>query len=645
MKRAALLLCIWVLGATGFAQSLPTENLEVQGIPEIPQTVIEKTSQYVDMRSTGYAGWNRLGEGMYVTTRLKNTNQIYFLAAPGGELEQVTDFEEPVRGISQDRRKGKNGFIFMKDVGGGETYQMNYFDRSTGKHHMISDGKSRYSGPTWTESGSWIAFSSNKRNGKDTDVWMMNPDKPEEAKIVTKREGAWYAGDWSPDESKLLVVQYVSANISRAYIVDIASGEMKSLRAEAKGDVSFGGVEWGKEGKTVYYTSDEEGEYKSLYSYDVATGNVKPLVPGSKWDVGGFNLSHDKNMMAYVKNEDGLSVVHLVDMNTMKDEVLSNLPIGLLGSASFDMKDENIAFTIYRPVAPGDIYTMNLKTRKLTRWTNSAPDDMGDDKFVEPRLIHYPTFDKVEGKQREIPAFVFTPKSGVGKIPVIIDIHGGPEGQVRPWFSSTTQYYVNELNCAVIQPNVRGSSGYGKSYLLLDNGFKREHSVQDIGALLDWIATQPNLDKDRVAVSGGSYGGYMVLASMATYPDRIKCGVDNVGISNFVTFLKNTGDYRRDLRRVEYGDERDPEMEAFLQKISPTNNAHKISSPLFVAQGENDPRVPASEARQIITMVEKNDVPVWYLFAKDEGHGFAKKNNRDYYTRAKIMFFKKYLMK
>jgi dipeptidyl aminopeptidase/acylaminoacyl peptidase len=265
--------------------------------------------------------------------------------------------------------------------------------------------------------------------------------------------------------------------------------------------------------------------------------------------------------------------------------------------------------------------------------------------FVAPALIHFPTFDKVNGVPRTIPAFLYKPRAANGKLPVIINIHGGPEGQSRPGFSSTFQYWVRELGCAVLDPNVRGSTGYGKSYLALDNGRNREHSVRDIGALLDWIGSQPDLDSKRVAVIGGSYGGYMSLASLTTYAERFRCGVDVVGISNFVTFLEKTESYRRDLRRVEYGDERDPAMRAYLEQISPLSKAGNIRSPLFVVQGENDPRVPAGEARQIVAAVEKNKIPVWSLFAKDEGHGFQKKNNRDYYMRAVVLFFEQFLLK
>jgi dipeptidyl aminopeptidase/acylaminoacyl peptidase len=242
-----------------------------------------------------------------------------------------------------------------------------------------------------------------------------------------------------------------------------------------------------------------------------------------------------------------------------------------------------------------------------------------------------------------IPALIYKPKTK-GPYPVIIDIHGGPEGQARPSFNPINQYYAVEMGIAVIEPNVRGSSGYGKTYLELDNWYNRENSVKDIGKLIDWIASQSDLDAKRIALTGGSYGGYMVLASMIHFNEKIRCGVNIVGISNFVTFLNNTQDYRRDLRRVEYGDERIPEMREFLLQISPTTNAYKITKPLFVVQGLNDPRVPYTEAEQIVKAVRQNGTEVWYLLAKDEGHGFRKKSNRDFYIWSEVLFFEKYLL-
>jgi dipeptidyl aminopeptidase/acylaminoacyl peptidase len=253
-------------------------------------------------------------------------------------------------------------------------------------------------------------------------------------------------------------------------------------------------------------------------------------------------------------------------------------------------------------------------------------------------LVRWPTFDG-----RQISGFLYQPPAKfTGKRPVIISIHGGPE--YRPGFLGRSNYFINELGVAMIMPNVRGSSGYGKSFLKLDNGMLREDSVKDIGALLDWIKTQPGLDADRVMVTGGSYGGYMTLAVATLYNDRIKASLDVVGISNFVSFLEKTESYRRDLRRVEYGDERDPKMREFLQSISPLNRATKITKPLFVVQGKNDPRVPLNEAEQIVATVKKNGSPVWYLMATDEGHGFAKKKNIDYQFYATIVFVQQHLL-
>jgi dipeptidyl aminopeptidase/acylaminoacyl peptidase len=231
-----------------------------------------------------------------------------------------------------------------------------------------------------------------------------------------------------------------------------------------------------------------------------------------------------------------------------------------------------------------------------------------------------------------------------GKRPVLINIHGGPESQYKPGFGGRNNYLINEMGISVIWPNVRGSNGYGKSFLKLDDGRLRENSVKDIKALLDWIPSRPDLDAGRVMVQGGSYGGYMSLAVASLYAEQIAGAIDIVGISNFVTFLERTESYRRDLRRAEYGDERDPDMRRFLESISPLNRADRILKPLFVVQGKNDPRVPVTEAEQMVANLKGRGTPVWYMVAADEGHGFAKKANADYQFFATIEFIRKYLL-
>lgn len=306
-----------------------------------------------------------------------------------------------------------------------------------------------------------------------------------------------------------------------------------------------------------------------------------------------------------------------------------------------------LGFSLMTPISPSEAYSIDLNLSRLTaehlkRWTVSETAGVATEKFVAPSLIAYPTFDQVNGKTRVIPAFVYKPKKP-GPYPVVIAIHGGPESQAKPRFSTRIQTMVDKLGAAVIAPNVRGSSGYGKSYLALDNGYLREDSVKDIGALLNYIETQSDLDESKVAVMGGSYGGYMVLASAVKYSHRLKAAIDIVGISNFVTFLKNTKSYRRDLRRVEYGDERDPKMRDFLENISPNNHVDKISVPLLIVQGENDPRVPVSEATQMVKALRGKNQEVWYMNALNEGHGFRKKENRDVYQQVVLMFLRKQL--
>jgi len=640
----AFLLTLLILPA--HAQVPPTDNLEVSGIPPIPESVVERTNQYFNVRGAGFTGWLPDGDGMYISTRFGNTNQIHHVSGPGMARRQLTFFEEPVYGASPDPREGKNGFCFSRDVGGGEFYQIFYFDRDRGESWMLTDGKSRNSGAYWSNSSGVFTFSSNRRDGKNTDVWIMDPDQADGARILTEKEGSWYGAAWSPDDSRLLVIQYVSANETHPWIIDVSSRDMETMFPESDRQVSYSSFEWAPDGNTIYYTSDEDDEFQQLHAYDVSAGTTRNLTPELKWDIVNLEVSDDGRWLAYTTNEDGISRLHLFSMPGMKPARHEPIRVGLIGGMKFNEAGTKLALNINAADSPTDAWVIDLPGGTVTRWTYSEVGGLNTASFVTPELIHYPTFDTDEsGAVRSIPAFMYMPENARGSVPVIIDIHGGPEGQSRPWFSSITQYWVNELGCAVILPNVRGSTGYGKSYLALDNGFNREESVKDIGALLDWIETQPGLDADRVAVYGGSYGGYMVLAAMTNYPERIRCGVDIVGISNFVTFLENTKAYRRDLRRVEYGDERDPEMRAFLQKISPTNNADKIRSPLFVAQGENDPRVPASEARQIVTAVEDNGIPVWTLFAKDEGHGFRKKNNRDYFNWSTILFFQEFLLK
>jgi dipeptidyl aminopeptidase/acylaminoacyl peptidase len=479
---------------------------------------------------------------------------------------------------------------------------------------------------------------------------VTDPGTPGSERKVAELAGSWTAYDWSADDQRILLQEEISSNESYLHWADVATGAVHAITPHAKpGEpvAVHAGGRFSRDGHGVYTMSDAGGERRQLVRIDLATGRRHVLSGREAWDVEGFDLSDDGTTIAYSVDHEGMSRLHVVRTATGLPLTVPRLPDGVAFGLTFRPHSHEVGFSLSTADTPSDVYSFDADHPKLVRWTASETGGLPPSAFVAAHLVRYPTFDKDEtGKARTIPAFVYYPPADrfPGKRPVYLSIHGGPEAQARPTFQGGNAYLTNEMGVAVIYPNVRGSAGYGKSYLRLDDGLKREDSVKDIGALLDWIQTQPNLDASRVMVSGGSYGGYMTLAVMTFYSDRLRCGYDLVGISNFVTFLKNTQEYRRDQRRAEYGDERDPKMLEFLTRISPANHADRIKVPVLVAAGANDPRVPVTESDQIAAAIKKNGVPVWYMVAKNEGHGYQKKSNTDYLRAAQIAFMQRYLL-
>ncbi|KAF0129469.1 MAG: tolB [Bacteroidetes bacterium] len=621
-------------------------NLVIENIPDIPHELRERLNQYQNTRGAAVSGWSPNGNAMLMFTRFGETSQIHLINMPGGARKQLTFFKEPVDGGYFCPNPVYNGFMFTKDIGGNEFSQLYWFDLSKGKYEMISDGgRTQNSNVLWSDNGTMFIYTSTRRNLKDYDLYLGNMNDIKNVKSILEKEGRWNPLDWSRDGEKVIVTNYISANKSVFYILDLSNGSLEQINPSAKEDISYGNSAWTSDAKGIYYISDEGGEFMTLKYYDVATKKSTNLTKEINWDIYDFIINKERNTIVFSVNENGAYKLYRMELATNEYEAISGLPAGLVYPDKFHPNGTMFSLQINSPKSPSDIYSFDLLTNKLTQWTYSEIGGLDNSKFVMPTLIEYETFDKVNGKTRKIPAFYYKPTNVNDKIPVVIEIHGGPEAQSLPYFSPFRSFLVNELGIAVIEPNVRGSSGFGKSYLKLDNGYNREESVQDIGKLLDWIASQPELDSSKIAVSGASYGGYMVLASLTHFNDRIRCGVDVVGISNFVTFLQNTEDYRKDLRRVEYGDERDPQMKEYLTKISPANNVGKITKPLLIVQGQNDPRVPASESEQMKNKMQEKGNDVWYLLAKDEGHGFRKKENWTFEQLATILFLQKYLLK
>jgi dipeptidyl aminopeptidase/acylaminoacyl peptidase len=641
-----LTLCLcWVLFASGaLAEQGRVEkgNLVIEGIPEIPERILDRLNQYQSTRTASLQGWLPSGEGFLIKTRFGETQQIHLVKSPGGARRQITFFHEPVDKAWVSPNPEVHGFLFTRDVGGSELYQIFFFDLETGTYQLLTDGRSRNGDVRWSNRGHRFVFSTTKRNGRDWDLHIADISQPGSSRPVLEKTGAWEAQDWSPDDAKLLVRRYVSINEVYPYILDMETEELTPFHPTDK-RVSYGNMLYAKDGRGIYFTSDQNSEFLRLQYYDLAEGQITVMADDISWDVEGFALSDDGKHLAFTVNEEGMSALHLMDLTSMQEVYLPALPRGRIYGLHFDPEGTKLGLVLNTPQHPGDVFTLDLSSREIVRWTFSEVGGLKGEDLVTPELIRYETFDQVDGQPRTTSAFYYRPR-GSGPFPVLIDIHGGPERQARPSFNSLRQYFIKELGIAVLRPNVRGSSGYGKSYLLLDNGYKREDSVRDIGALLDWIAEQPELDSDRVVLFGSSYGGYMVLGSMTHYNHRLRAAIEKYGISNFVTFLENTKDYRRDLRRAEYGDERDPQMREFLTQISPTSNAAKITKPLFIFQGLNDPRVPVTESEQMVENIRENGGVVWYLLAKDEGHGLSKKTNRDYFNSAVILFLERFLL-
>jgi len=624
-------------------------NLIMEDMPAIPAEIVESLNRYQNVRSARFREWTEDGQGIYVSTRFGDVSQIHRVDMPGGARTQITFYDEPIGGVQRQPHGSK--LTFTRDAGGSEFSQIFLLDPADGSTTMLTDGESRNGAVLWDRGGRRIAFQSTRRNGASNDVWLMDPEDKDSARVVLESpDGTWWGPiEFSESGSKVLVLNYVSIADSRVHLLDLDSETYELIAGgEAGGGANFPlGFAAGDDG--FWLTTDRGGEFTQLAWQPAEPGAEVEIVTGDiPWDIGGAAISHDRRRIAFTANENGLSRIYLMDAATRQYRPIGGIPTGIASGLAFSPDDTRLAVTLNTPKTPSDTYVITLGKRpldygKLVRWTYSEVGGLDTSTFPTPQLVEFPTFDEVNGAPRQIPAWVYKPP-GKGPFPVVVSIHGGPESQARPFFSSTYQMWLKTLGVAIVVPNVRGSAGYGKSYLALDNGFKREDSVKDIGALLDWIATQPDLDASRVAVFGGSYGGYMVLASSVHYSDKLKATVDIVGISNFVTFLENTQDYRRDLRRAEYGDERDPAMRAYLEKISPLNNVEKIDLPMLVVQGENDPRVPVTEAKQMVAALRKQGQTVWYMNALNEGHGYRKKENRDIYQQAVVLFLQRYLV-
>ena len=603
-------------------------------VPVTPPALQAAIAPYYNARSAVFEDW--LDDGsILIATRFGDTSQIHRVAAPGAARTQLTFFKEPI-GIAH-AQPGAEHFVYLRDDGGAEYYQA-YIRGLDGAERQLTAPKTRNGDFVFSKDGRQVIWGQVTSGDPNNTIMIADVEAPEGRRPIFQGKGSKSPLDISPDGKSLLFSRYNSATSVELFVLDIASGQARPVGPTDRKAAYVGGAFTG-DGKGVVTLSDDGSDTARPVVFDLAGGGMRELAPASKWPAEDFDLSPDGAVIAYVVNEEGYSRLFLRDVASGRSLPAPALPQGVMTGLGFSPDGKSLAFSLSTSTSAGDVWSFALADQKLVRWTQSELGGLDPQKLVEPTLFRYPTFDK-----RSIPAFIYRPPAKAGqKLPVIIQIHGGPEGQEQPSFNPRRQSWVNEVGAAVIIPNVRGSSGYGKAYLDLDNAEKREDSVKDIGALLDWVAKQPDLDSTRIAVVGQSYGGYMALATAAHYNDRIAGSIDLYGISNWTTFLQNTEGYRRDLRRAEYGDERDPKMAAVFDKISPLNMSDRMKKPMMIYQGANDPRVPQSESEQMVAKLRAQGAEVWYVLAKDEGHGVHKKQNAEAVRATEIVFLQKVL--
>lgn len=647
--RLFLLLALAFAARAAFtAEAPPPPNLHVENVPPVPAALLARMAMYQDARAATFVEWDPHGRGLLISARVGDTAQLHYVDRAGGAWRPLTAGTDPVIFASFAPHAAWRGLVFMRDRGGDEFFQLYWLDLATRRETLLTDGASRNGPPLWTHRGDRFVYTSTRRNGRDTDLYVVTLQRLGESQLLLERTGSWAVLDWSPDDRRLLLREVRSGSDARLYVLDLGASQLIPLnpRPPDAEKIVYGRAVWSHDGDGVFFVSNEDSEFLQLRYWDGLMGRQKVLTADIPWDITQLARSRDGGTVAFTANENGISTLYLLDTWSHQHSRVTTLPKGTISSLGFSPDSRSVAVTLDTPQTPGDVYVVRVGNRRVTRWTTTDLGELDPAKFTPPAMIAYPTFDEHARHQRRlIPALVYRPArlAPDSRAPVLISIHGGPESQAVVGFNPLTQFLVNELGLVVIQPNVRGSAGYGKTFTSLDNGFQREDAVKDIGALLDWIAQQPDLDARRVAVFGGSYGGFMALAALARYPDRLAAGVALSGISDFTTFLTHTQDYRRDLRRQEYGDERDPEMHAFLARISPLAQVARLTPPMLLAHGANDPRVPASEAEQLVAALARQGARPWFILARDEGHGFARRPNRDFVQSAMALFLRKHL--
>jgi dipeptidyl aminopeptidase/acylaminoacyl peptidase len=635
--------------AAGAVVPVPA-NVRADGVLPIPASLPDALLPYGSSRRALLLGWHPVRREILIWTALANVGQIHSVAGPGMDRRQLTFFREGVsaplpQSTAAWYAPGGEYFLFAKDTGGGaETTQLFRYDSATRQTTLVTDGKSRVGSPVWAHRAGLIAYdSSPPGTGTRRDLYVINPVERASARLVTTVDGQWSVEAWSPDDREILVSNAPAQGEQHLWRVDVTTGAKTAL-TEPKEYATWRFPAYSLDGRFVYALSNRGAEFLRLWRCELATG-AWTLLTQEDQPFESFSLSPDGRTLALVYDSMLGSRVELRDAHTLALRAAPKLPGGqLVDVPQWRPGGAEVAFTFWSPHVFGDVYSVDARSGRVDRWTESETGTFDLNSLPEPEIVQWKSFDGLA-----LSGVLYRPPDRFkGPRPVMISIHGGPAGPAareRPRYQGRSAYFLNELGVAILYPNVRGSYGYGKAFSKLDDGVKREDTVKDIGALLDWIAQQPTLDKGRVMVTGVSYGGFMTYAVAEAYGDRLRCAFAASGISDFITYFQNTDTTRVEDRRAEYGDERIPEVREFLTRLSPVTQASKLRIPLLIAHGQKDSRVPVDQAEGMAAAARKNGVPVWLTVYADEGHLLpTTRANNDFLFYTWIRFMQEYLL-
>lgn len=590
--------------------------------------------QYLQMRTASAGIFTPDGKHVVFSTNITGVPQLWSVPREGGWPDQLTFFPDAVKGAQRSPRG--DWLLFGKDVGGNERTQLHLISPDgTRTVALTNDPKTIHAFGGFSPDGKQIVYSANSRDVAYFDVYVMDL-ATRKAKRVLTHDGTNYAVAFSPDGKSVVFSRVDTPSNSNLYLLDLQTGAERLLTPH-EGMANYESVSFGKDGK-LYFASDEGREFSCLATLDPRDPAARVMfLTRDAIEVESVEVSDQRDRIAYLANRDGYSDLYLRGVGAAKSERVTGLPQGVISRMSFSPDGKSLVFTFSGPQHNTDVWTYDLTKKVASQLTRSSLAGIPRSTFVAPTLVKYPSFDG-----RKIPAFMYLPQGATKnkRLPVIVYVHGGPESQERPDFASSFQYYLSR-GYGLMALNIRGSVGYGKTYTHLDDTTKRKDAIRDVEYAVRYLGASGYADPRKIAIMGGSYGGYMTLAALTMLPDLFAAGVDTVGMSNLVTFLENTGPWRRPLREAEYGSlELDRE---FLEEVSPINHVDKIKAPLMVVQGANDPRVPKTEADQIVATLRGKNHPVEYLLFNDEGHGVVKLSNRIKSFTATANFLDKYV--